>query len=58
MGEGHTSVVLSEDLAARTITALSTFLLTRKVHGDFAARPLARRTADLVHLALNGTYCT
>jgi len=56
--EGHTLVIFPEDLAFRTIAALSTFLLTRKVHGDFAARPLTRRAADLVHLSLNGTNCT
>lgn len=56
--EGHTLVIFPEDLAFRTIAALSTFLLTREVHGDFAARPLTRRAADLVYLSLNGTNCT
>lgn len=58
MGQGHTLVILSEDLAFRTIAALSAFLLTRKVHGDFAARLLTRRTTDLVHLTLNRTNRT
>lgn len=58
LGVGYTLVILSEDLAFRTVAALGTFFLTRKVHGDFTARPLTRRTADLIHLALNRTNRT